>query len=99
MGETWSLGNPAKNVDGSSGFPASMKLSQVNRVEAASPRSLISMMWPAGLVVVGVGFPVDGQRVEAHGELLAGFAGMGIDHDVAGVGVDAGQAGHFDGDA
>src|SRR5690242_4828216 len=53
----------------------------------------------AGFVVVGVGLPVDGQGVEADGELLAGLAGVGVDHDVAGVGVDPGEAGHVDRDA
>lgn len=46
-------------------------------------------------VVVRVGLPGGGGGVQAQGELLADFA-VGVDHDVAGVGVDTGQSGHGD---
>jgi len=53
----------------------------------------------AGLVMVRVGFAVNGQGVEADRELLAGLAGVGVGHDVHGVGIDAGEAGGLDRDS
>jgi hypothetical protein len=52
----------------------------------------------ARLVIVGVGIPVERERMETDHELLAGLAGVGVDDDVAGIGVHAGEAGDLDGD-